>query len=276
MNEYEIRDIELNLLLEALYQRYGYDFRSYARASIDRRVRSFLVTAGCASISALIPMIMHDETVFSRLAQALSITVTEMFRDPFVYRAMRQQVIPILRTWPHIKVWHAGCATGEEVYSVAILLHEEGLYERSIIYATDFNDEALARARDGIYELDRMREFTKSYQEAGGRNSFSDYYHARYNSAVISPRLKSNITFANHNLAADGVFGEMHLVICRNVLIYFNGDLKNRALKLFSDSLVNGGFLCIGTKEDLQFSSVASGFSVVDQKARIYKRGVES
>jgi chemotaxis protein methyltransferase CheR len=272
MTDSEIEEVEITLLLEAVFRRYGYDFRCYARASVGRRVRGLLPSCGCASVADLIPKVLHDQDVFARLAQVLSITVTEMFRDPFVYRALRDQVLPVLRTWPRIKVWHAGCATGEEVYSLAILLTEEGLYDRATIYATDFNDDAIARAREGIYDLDRMREFTKAYQEAGGRRSFADYYHARYASAVVAAGLKAHITFANHNLAVDRVFGEMHLVICRNVLIYFNRELQDRVLSLFSESLVNGGFLCLGTKEDLRFSPAAREFEEVDRKARVYKR----
>lgn len=276
MKSDDIDDIELNLLLDAVFQRYGYDFRSYARASVERRVRSFLPSAGCQRVSELIPLLLHDEAVFAALVQALSITVTDMFRDPFVYRALRQVVVPVLRTWPHVKVWHAGCATGEEVYSTAIVLQEEGLYERTTLYATDYNDEALAKAREGIYAIDRVREFTKAYQDAGGQGSFADYYHARYEAAAIGSELKRNLTFANHNLATDGAFGEMHLVVCRNVLIYFNRDLQDRVLSLFAESLVNGGFLCIGTHEDLQFSSVADAFEEVDRAARIYRRVVKA
>ena len=272
MNTTEIEDIELRLLLQALYLRYGYDFRSYAQASVDRRVRSFLPSCDASRISELIPKVLHDEAVFSRLVQTLSITVTDMFRDPFVYRALREHVAPVLKTWPNVKVWHAGCATGEEVYSTAILLQEEGLYDRTTVYATDFNDDALSKARDGIYELDRMQEFTRSYQEAGGKRSFSDYYHARYEAAAVGAGLKKNVTFVNHNLATDSSFGEMHLIVCRNVLIYFNRELQDRALSLFAESLVHGGFLCIGTHEDLQFSAVADRFEQVDCSARIYKR----
>ena len=269
-----IDDLALTLLLEGIFRRYGYDFRSYARASVERRVRGFLSTCRCPSIAELIPRVLQEERVFADLARSLSITVTEMFRDPNVYSALRDKVLPVLRTWPHVKIWLAGCATGEEVYSMAILLSEEGLYERANLYATDFNDTALHVASEGIYELAQMRDYTRSYQAAGGQKAFSDYYRARYSSAVMGPELKRNITFANHNLATDHAFGEMHLIVCRNVLIYFNRDLQNRALTLFAESLVNGGFLCIGNREDLAFSSVASDFEVVDRAARIYKRVV--
>ena len=268
----KIEEIEIDLLLEAVYRRYGYDFRSYARASIERRIRQFLSKAGCASISGMISKVLNDREFFSRLARYFSIGVTEMFRDPLVYRAVREKVVPLLRTWPHFKIWHAGCATGEEVYSLAIVLKEEGVYDRATIYATDFNDEALARARDGVYEIDKLQEATKNYQQAGGKASFSEYYRARYDAALMDAALKERMVFSSHNLASDNVFGEMHLVFCRNVLIYFNRDLQNRALGLFTESLVHGGFLCLGTKEDLQFTDVSGRYEVVDPKARIYRK----
>ena len=274
MKRNEIEHLEVDLLLEAVFRCYGYDFRSYARASVDRRIRHFLSKRGLARISNLIPLCLHDELVFSELAQSFSISVTEMFRDPFVYGALRDKVVPVLGSFPFVKVWHAGCATGEEVYSLAILLQESGLSERATIFGTDFNDDSLETARKGIYPGDRLKEFTKNYQEAGGTRSFSEYYHAKYDSAVLDASLKDRVTFANHNLTADNVFGEMHLVLCRNVLIYFDRDLQNRALRLFTDSLVRGGFLCLGTKEDVQFSEVADEYEVVDRAARIYKKKV--
>lgn len=272
MSPNDIERIEFDLLLEAIWRRYGYDFRAYARATIERRTLQFLSGAGCATVVELIPRVLHDADFFSRLARQFSIPVTEMFRDPFVYRTLREKVLPLLRTWPHIKIWHAGCASGEEAYSMAILLREEGLFERTTLYATDFNDEVLERAREGIYDLDRLKEATRNYQESGGAASLSDYYHAAYNAAAMEASLRERIVFSNHNLMADGVFGEMHLIACRNVLIYFNRELQNRALGLFTESLVHGGFLCIGTKEDLQFSSVAEQYEVLDSKARIYRK----
>ncbi|MFH2074267.1 MAG: CheR family methyltransferase [Pseudomonadota bacterium] len=272
MNDARIEQIEIDLLLEAVYRRHGYDFRSYARASIERRIRQFMSGAGCASVSELIPKVLHDREFFSRLARYFSIQVTEIFRDPFFYSAVREKVVPLLRTWPHFKIWHAGCATGEEVYSLAIVLKEEGIYDRATIYATDFNDETLDQASEAVYEIAKMKDATQNYQLAGGKASFSEYYHARYNAAAMDGSLKERITFANHNLAVDEAFGEMHLVFCRNVLIYFNRELKNRALELFTVSLVHGGFLCLGSKEDLQFTSVSNRYEVVDRKARIYKK----
>jgi len=268
----ETEQIEIDLLLEAVFRKYGYDFRSYARASIERRLRRFAAGTDCKVVSELIPRVLHDQGLFERLARFISIPVTEMFRDPFAYRAVREQLIPMLKTWPHFKIWHAGCATGEEVYSLAIVLMEEGVYERTTIYATDFNPEVLERAQDGIYELSGMREATANYQLAGGKESFSKYYHARYDAAVMDATLRDRVVFSAHNLASDSAFGEMHLVFCRNVLIYFNRELKNRALELFTESLVHGGFLCLGSKEDLQFTSVHEHFQVLDRRARIYRK----
>lgn len=272
MKKSEIEQIEIALLLEALFQRSGYDFRSYSQASIERRTRQFLSGSGCATISDMIPKVLRDEKLLSGLVQYFSISVTEMFRDPFVYKAIRCDVVPLLRTYPHIKIWHAGCATGEEVYSLAIMLKEEGLYDRATIYATDFNDSSLEKAKTGIYSIEAIKEATRNYQAAGGRSSFSEYYHSKYEAASMDSSLKRNITFANHNLATDSVFAEMHLVFCRNVLIYFNRDLQNRALGLFKESLVHGGFLCLGTKESLDFSDVSGSFEAVDKKAKIYKK----
>ena len=272
MKDVEIEQIEIDLLLEAVYRRYGYDFRSYARASIERRTRQFLAGSGCATVSEMIGRVLHDQEFFSRLAQYFSISVTEMFRDPLVYRTVREKVVPLLRTWPHFKIWHAGCATGEEVYSLAIVLKEEGVYDRATIYATDFNDEALERAREGVYEIAKLQEATRNYQQAGGKASFSQYYHARYDAAAMDGALKERILFSGHNLASDSAFGEMHLIFCRNVLIYFNRDLQNRALGLFTQSLVHGGFLCLGTKERLQFTDVDGRYDAVDDRARIYKK----
>ncbi|MES9960240.1 MAG: protein-glutamate O-methyltransferase CheR [Sedimenticola sp.] len=268
----DIERIEIDLLLEGIYQTYGYDFRSYARASVDRRVRQFAAKSGIEKISEMIPRTIHDKEFFSKLAHYFSVSVTEMFRDPFVFLEIRHEVLPSLHSYPFFKVWHAGCATGEEVYSLAILLQEEKLLERATIYATDFNEEVLEQARKGIYPLSRMKDYTSNYQEAGGSRSFSEYYHARYDSAAISDNLKRRITFACHNLAADGVFGEIHLVFCRNLLIYFNRDLQNRALGLFTDSLVRGGYLCLGTSESLEFSDVKRCYELVDKKAKIYRK----
>ena len=272
MDSTAIEDLEIRLLLDAMFERYGYDFRSYARASVERRIRRFQVLSGCKTISELLPRVLHDEDFFGELVREFSITVTELFRDPLVYRSIREHVIPVLKTYPFIRVWHAGCATGEEAYSLAIVLKEEGLYDRATIFATDFNDAALDKAQEGIYALDRVKDFTANYQRAGGTRSFSEYYHAQYGAMAINNGLKTNITFANHNLVTDGVFSEMHLILCRNVLIYFDKELQDRALTLFGDSLVRGGFLCLGSKESLMFSEARELFEAVDEKSRIFQK----
>lgn len=272
MGNNDIEKIEIDLLLEAIFQRYGYDFRSYARASIERRIRQFMLRTNCKSISEMIPKLLQDNDFFSQMARYFSITVTEMFRDPQVFQTIREQVVPLLKTWPHFKIWHAGCATGEEVYSLAIILKEEGIYNRATIYATDFNDDSLDAAREGIYDIRNLKEATKNYQTAGGKTSLSDYYHSKYNSAIMDKSLKERITFANHNLAVDEAFGEMHLIFCRNVLIYFNRELQNRVLNIFTNSIVNGGILCLGTKESIQFTDVNKMYSVLDGKSKIYKK----
>ncbi len=271
MESTDVNQIEVDLLLEAIYQRYGYDFRQYSQASIKRRVRHHLSKTDLQTISELIPRILHDKAAFTSLFLDISVTVTEMFRDPWFYLTLREKVIPFLKTFPFINIWQAGCATGEEVYSLAILLKEEGLYDRSRIYATDFNDVALEKARGRIYPLGRIQEYSNNYQKAGGRKSLADYYRARYQSVIIDASLQDNVTFANHNLATDGVFSEMHLVLCRNVLIYFDRTLQNRVLKIFRDSLCYNGFLCLGSKETLQFSEVRDDFARFASKEKIYQ-----
>lgn len=272
MTDSEIENIEISLLLEAIFQRYGHDFRQYARGSISRRIEHFLIDLGYARISEMIPRLLWDEAFFERLVSLFSITVTEMFRDPLTYRCLREKVFPLLRTYPFIKIWHAGCATGEEAYSLAIALREEALYERATIFATDFNDTALKIAKEGIYPLDNVKQFTKNYQEAGGLASFSHYYQAHYDHIAVSQPLKENITFANHNLTADGVFGEMHLIMCRNVLIYLDKALQERVLKLFNESLIYGGFLCLGSAESLDFTGVQQDYKVISETCKIYQK----
>jgi len=273
-DHHDLEQIEINLLLEAIFQRYGYDFRNYAHASIARRVRHFLSKTRSTSISDMIPQLLRDEKFARSVIFEFSIAVTEMFRDPDFYLAVREKVIPYLRTYPYTKIWAAGCATGEEVYSLAILLQEEGLYDRATFFATDFNDDVLEKAREGIYPLKHMRLYTQNYQKAGGTRAFSNYYHAEYESAIMDQSIKGNITFANHNLVTDGVFGEMHLIFCRNVLIYFERPLQNRVLTLCLDSLHHSGFLCLGNKETIEFTAVAERFKTVDEKQRIYQKRI--
>lgn len=268
----ELQELEVDLLLDAIFQRYGYDFRHYARASLKRRIAQYMQRAEVSHITDLIAPMLHDKAFFDGFLKVMSVTVTDMFRDPAFFAALRSEVIPILKTYPFIKIWHAGCATGEEVYSLAILLKEEGLYERTQIYATDYNNHSLALAKEGIYPLKRIKQYSDNYRRAGGQNSFADYYHARYGAAKMQETLKKNVTFANHNLVSDGVFGEMQLVICRNVLIYFDQQLQNRVLTLLRDSLSAHGFLCLGNKESLKFSAVENHFEEQVAEQKIYKR----
>lgn len=264
--------IELDCLLEAIYRKYGYDFRSYSRAHLLRRLRRRLELDGIPSFSELQHRILYDPAVLATVLQDLSINVTEMFRDPEFYRTVRETVMPVLKTYPFVKIWHAGCASGEEVYSMAILLTEENFGTKYRIYATDFNESILARAKDGIYSLESMRDYTANYRLSGGRAAFSDYYTANYDSAIIARELKQSIVFAHHNLVTDGAFGEMHMIVCRNVLIYFNRQLQERVISLFADSLVRGGFLWIGSKESLRFADVRGDFEPVDEHCRLYRK----
>ncbi|TFW15852.1 protein-glutamate O-methyltransferase CheR [Massilia arenosa] len=260
------------MLMESIYLKYSYDFRDYTGASQKRRVLYAMKQMGCASVSALQARIMHEATAFSELLQYLTIPVTEMFRDPSYYAALREHVVPFLKTYPSLKVWVAGCSTGEEVYSLAILLKEEGLLERTIIYATDINPQSLDKARKGVFPLDAMRLYTENYQKAGGTAAFSDYYTAAYNGARFDRALVENVTFADHSLATDSVFSETHLISCRNVLIYFNRSLQERVLGLFHESLCHRGFLGLGSKESIDFSSYATRFEPLVKRERLYRK----
>lgn len=268
----ELEKLEIEILLDVLYRQYGYDFRNYAKASLKRRLRKTLSAQNKHYISELIPDVLYNADVLQNLVFNLSVTVTEMFRDPTFFLVLRKKVLPYLKTYPFIKIWHAGCATGEEVYSMAILLKEEGIYDRVTILATDFNDVALNIAKEGIYKVKDMQQYTDNYSQSGGKSSFSDYYHAKYDSVIMKNDLKKNITFANHNLSTDGVFGEMHLILCRNVMIYFDKVLQNRVLDIFNDSLIHGGFLCLGNKETLHHSDIELHYSQVDRKNKIFQK----
>jgi chemotaxis protein methyltransferase CheR len=268
------QNIELQLLLQAIYLKYGYDFRHYAKASIRRRVEQFMKKENLINFAEAQHKALYEVSFFERLLLELSINVTEMFRDPTFYRSFRQNVVPFLKQQPFLKIWHAGCASGEEVYSIAILLKEEGLYHKTQIYATDMNQVVLNQAKEGIYPLNRLKLYTENYQKAGGKESFSDYYTAHYDHVVMNKSLKENILFSDHNLATDGVFGEMHVIFCRNVLIYFNRELQNRALGLFNDSLINRGILCLGNKESIRFSEHSNLFVDIDKDEKIYAKKI--
>ena len=267
-----VEDIEIHLLLEALFRRYHYDFRHYARASIKRRLRQACVQLGYPSLSALQDALLHDESIVSRLLDYLTVQVSEMFRDPSYFRAIREQVIPHLRTYPSLKFWIAGCSGGEELYSFAILLHEEGLLDRTMLYATDINPAALETAKKGIYALDRLADFTRNHQRSGGKSSLSDYYSTAYGNAVFDKRLRAQVVFSDHSLVTDAVFAECQFVSCRNVMIYFDRPLQDRAIGLFKDSLSRRGFLGLGSKETLRFSKHASAFSDFVREEKIYQR----
>lgn len=264
--------LEMELLVEAIYRHYGYDFREYAPSSLRRRLKKRMEAEGLTTFSALQDRVLHEPTAMAGLLRDMSVNVTGMFRDPTFFRALREQVVPMLRTYPFVRIWHAGCASGEEVYAMAILLEEEGLYDRARLYATDMNSEALDRARMGIFPLSRMREYTTNYQQGGGTRSFSEYYTASYGAALFHARLRENILFAQHNLATDTSFSEFNVILCRNVLIYFDRNLKERTLRLFGDSLSPLGFLALGRRESLRFTKVEGEFDEIDAKERIYRR----
>jgi len=265
-------DIEMRLLLEAIYQRYHYDFRGYAMASIKRRLLQAREHFHCRSFSMMQDMVLHDPSMLARLLPFLTVQVSELFRDPLYFRAIREKVVPHLKTYPSLKVWVAGCSAGEELYSFAILFREEGLFDRTLFYATDINNDALKRAEAGVYELDRIRLFTENHRLSGGRSSLSDYYTAAYGAASFDKSLRKNVVFSDHSLATDAVFAETQLVSCRNVLIYFNRALQDRAIALFRDSLTRKGFLGLGSKETLRFSSSADIFSEFCRDERIYQK----
>lgn len=268
----ETSDLEISLLLEAIYRKYGYDFRQYSQAHIRRRIISRMVMSRFEDISEMQSKVLNDESFAATLLQDLSITVTEMFRDQSFYKSLRENVIPILKTYPFIKIWHAGCATGQEAYSMAIILQEEGLYDRTTIYATDFNQNALNHAKEGIYSTSLIKEYTTNYQLSGGKESFSNYYTSNYDNVIMNQSLKKNIVWANHNLVTDSVFAEVNLILCRNVLIYFERELQNKVQTLFYNSLINGGILCLGSKESLRFSDVYEKYTEWDTKQRIFKK----
>lgn len=266
------RNIEVELLLAGIQKRYGYDFTHYSHASLMRRLEKARVQAHVNRYTELLDKLLHDARCFDEFLKAMSITVTSMFRDPLFYKALREKIVPVLKTFPFIKIWHAGCATGEEVYSMALLLHEEGFLERTRIYATDFNKHSLDAAEKGVYPVRNVEAYAANYIEAGGTKYLSNYYSDRYELVKFKEFLKERITFSYHNLVTDGVFGEMNLICCRNVLIYFDKALQDQVLTKFSDSLRHGAFLCLGSKESLNFTAVKPLFSPVDKKQRIYRK----
>ncbi|TKA97468.1 protein-glutamate O-methyltransferase CheR [Cereibacter changlensis] len=268
----KVEDIEIRLLLDALYHRYHYDFRNYAMSSIRRRLRQARADLNCATISALQERVLHDPDVMPRMLRYLTVQVSEMFRDPSYFLAIREKVVPHLRTYPSLKVWIAGCSTGEELYSLVILFREEGLEDRTLFYATDINPEALAQAEAGVYHLERVRQFTENHRLAGGVTSLSDYYQTGYDRCVLDKSLRRKVVFSDHSLVTDQVFGEMQFVSCRNVMIYFDRALQDRAVGLFKDALPRNGFLGLGAKETLRFSDHAKAFREFVPGEKIYQR----
>ncbi|OUL32990.1 chemotaxis protein CheR [Nostoc sp. T09] len=268
----KLEDIEIQLLLEGVYRYWGYDFRNYALSSLKRRIYQFIKKEGFTSVSDLQARVLHDQECLERFLLSLTVNVTSMFRDPSFYLALRKEVIPLLRTYPFVRIWHAGCSTGEEVYSMAILLEEEKLYQRCRIYATDFNERVLQKAKSGIFPLKQMQEYTQLYLKAGGKESFSEYYTPGYDSAIIRASLRENIVFAQHNLATDSSFNEFHIIICRNVLIYFNQTLQKHVHELFYNSLCPFGILGLGRQESIRFTSQDHHYQELVKGEKLYRR----
>jgi chemotaxis protein methyltransferase CheR len=267
----ELDDIEVRLLLEAIYLRYGYDLRAYAPGSIRRRVHAALAKSGFSKLSDLQHVLVRESSVFASVLEDLTVRVTEMFRDPSFYRAFRNDVVPRLRTYPLLRIWHAGCASGEEVYATAIVLREAGLFERTQLYATDLSPAALQAAKLGVYPAELLREFTENYRESGGSGDFAEYYTEGYDAIAMTEALRRELLFFEHDLVSDQAFGEMQVVFCRNVLIYFDADLKHSVIRKFAESLRPGGFLCLGRGEKLTARDLELGFSEFDRDERIYR-----
>jgi chemotaxis protein methyltransferase CheR len=268
----DLETLELRLLLEGVFRQYGFDFREYAPASLKRRVWRRVNAEGAGTISGLLDRVLHDPAVMERLLLDLSINVTSMFRDPTFYVAFREKVVPLLRTYPFTRIWVAGCSTGEEVYSLAILLHEAELLDRTRVYATDINETVLERAREGVFPLDRMQEYTDNYIRAGGTRSFSDYYFAKYGGALFDRQLTENVVWAPHNLVQDHAFNTFNVILCRNVMIYFDRSLQNRVHALFHESLERLGILGVGHKESIRFTGFEGCYEELDAQEKLYRK----
>jgi len=267
---FENLNIEIRLLLEAIYLKYGHDFRNYSKAHLKRRVLHRLMISGLNSVSEMQYKVLHEPDFMQEVLGDFSISVTEMFRDPEFYLLMRREVLPVLKTYPFVKIWHAGCSTGEEVYSMAVLLEEEGLLNRSLIYATDYNENVLKIAKEGRYKKENIGDYEKNYKRSGGRGELTDHLQVNSSFVKFDPRFRKRMVFSEHNLVTDNVFAEVHMIICRNVLIYFNRSLQNRVIGLFRDSLMRGGILGIGNKESLDFSKYSNEFEYINKNQKIY------
>jgi chemotaxis protein methyltransferase CheR len=268
----QLEDIEIALLLEGLYRYYGFDFREYSQASLKRRILERMRAEGFSTVSGFQERVLHDPVCMERLLLGLSVHVTAMFRDPGFYLTFRRKVVPILKTYPTVRIWHAGCSTGEEVYSLAILLQEEGLSRKCLIYATDISQDVLRKAKEGIFPLASMREYTHNYVKAGGKHEFSDYYTAQYDNVLFQPSLRANVVFAEHNLATDGSFNEFHVILCRNVMIYFNKTLQERVHNLIYESLTMFGVFGLGNKESLKFTPRETFYEKLDSRDKLYRK----
>jgi chemotaxis protein methyltransferase CheR len=267
-----VEDVEVDLLLEGIYRHYGFDFRAYASVSLRRRLRRRMEAERIATVTGLLDRVLHDPSCMERLLRDLSVTVTAMYRDPSFYVAFRKKVVPVLHTYPFTRMWVAGCSTGEEVYSLAILLEEEGLYERARVYATDINDAVLDQARAGVFPLDKMQEYTQNYIRAGGQRAFSEYYVAAYDGAQFNRSLARNVVFAQHNLASDRSFNEFHVIVCRNVMIYFDKSLQDRVHRLFYESLAPFGVLALGHKESIHFMPFEDRYEELDAEEKLFRK----
>lgn len=267
-----LEDIEIELLVDGLFQYYGFDFREYSPASLKRRILNVVRSEKLASVSALQDKVFHDPLFLDRFLMSLAVNVSAMFRDPGFFLSFREKAIPFLRTYPFVRIWVAGCSMGEEVYSMAILLQEEGIYDRCRVYATDMSEAVLRKAREGIYPLDLMQNYTNNYMKAGGKGNFSDYYTSGYDNAIFQSALKENIIFSQHNLVTDRSFNEFNVILCRNVMIYFNKPLQERVHRLLYDSLMKFGILGLGDKETLLFSPTGQLFETLDEKEKLYRR----
>jgi len=268
----ETETLELQLLLEGVYRQYGFDFREYAPASLKRRVWRRVHAEHAETITGLLERVLHDPDVMERLLLDLSINVTSMFRDPTFYSALREKVVPVLRTYPFTRIWIAGCSTGEEVYSLAILLYEEGIYDRTRIYATDINEAVLERARKGVFPLEKMQEYTENYIRSGGKQSFSEYYLAKYEGAIFDRTLTDNVVWAPHNLVQDRSFNTFNAILCRNVMIYFDRALQTRVHELFYESLERFGILALGHKESIRFTGIEGAYEEIDTQEKLYRK----
>ena len=264
--------IEIQLLTEGIYRHYGFDFRDYSLPSLRRRIWKRIYAEGLSTVAGLIEKVLHDSSSMERLLLDLSINTTAMFRDPTFYKSFRQKIVPMLRTYPFVRIWHAGCSTGEEVYSMAILLQEEGLYDKCRIYATDINEAVLQKAKAGIFPINTMQENTSNYIAGGGTGTFSDYYTARYDYAIFRPALRENVVFAQHNLVTDASFNHFNVILCRNVIIYFNNVLQERVQQLFRESMEMFGILGLGKKESIRYTGVVDDYEEIDAEERIYRR----